>query len=109
MLLNQETDVWSHFISVMKERASPIEFENWFASIRLVAATSTEVTVEVPNIFVQEYLLMNYKKELSSFLPLRSPGEPALHFQIAEKKESRPPPPTKPDREDASPPRLNLT
>ncbi len=55
-----------------------------------------EVVLEVPNIFVQEYLLGNFKEVLSDFLPLKGSGEPAIKFQIASdlpKKKSQAPPP----------------
>lgn len=86
MLTKTPQESWSQFLELIGERCSATEFENWFAPIRVLAGTSDEVCLEVPNIFVQEYILDNYKKDLCSFLPLRSPGEPAVTFVLAEVK-----------------------
>ena len=75
---------WEQFIEFIEARCSAAEFENWLAPIRLIEARHEEIVLEVPNIFVQEYLLTNFKELLSDFLPLRSSGEPAVRFQIAE-------------------------
>ena len=42
----------------------------------------TKSVLEVPNIFVQEYLLENYKNDLCAFLPTRPTGELAISFVI---------------------------
>ena len=52
-------------------------------------ATSEQITLEVPNYFVQEYLITNYKEDLRAFLPVNNIGEPAIQFVLA------PPPPKK--------------
>ncbi|MFY7843328.1 MAG: chromosomal replication initiator protein DnaA [Rhabdochlamydiaceae bacterium] len=75
-------DLWGQFLSFMEERCSQAEFDNWFSPIILKEASDDEIHLEVPNIFVQQYLIDNYKKDLTSFLPVRSNGEPALIFSI---------------------------
>ncbi len=75
---------WQSFLDLVKASTSSSEFENWFAPIHLVECTQEKVTIEVPNIFVREYLLDNYKKELLLFLPISSDGELSLHFKIKE-------------------------
>lgn len=79
-------EIWSQFLEIISERCSATEFENWFAPIRLLEVAGDEVRLEVPNIFVQEYLLDNYKKDLCAFFPLKSSGEPAIVFVLAEVK-----------------------
>lgn len=79
-------EAWSQFLEFVEERCSTTEFENWFTPIQLLEATDDGICLEVPNIFVQEYLLDNYKKDLRSFLPLKSSGEPAIKFVLAEVK-----------------------
>lgn len=87
MLLHQNThETWSQFLSYVEERCSATEFENWLAPIRVLDASHEEITLEVPNIFVQEYLLDNYKRDLVAFLPTRVSGEPAIIFKIADPK-----------------------
>lgn len=73
---------WSQFLEFIESRCSSAEFENWIAPIRCIEYSSDQVALEVPNVFVQEYLLDNFKEILANFLPLRASGEPAIHFQI---------------------------
>ena len=80
MLTKSPEETWSQFLEFIGERCSATEFENWFAPIRVLEGTGEEISLEVPNIFVQEYLLDNYKKDLCSFFPLKSSGEPAVVF-----------------------------
>jgi len=74
---------WTQFLEFIENRCTSAEFENWIAPIRLIEASPDEVVLEVPNIFVQEYLLDNFKEILCNFLPLRASGEPAILFNIA--------------------------
>lgn len=73
---------WVQFIEFVEKRCSSAEFENWIAPIRLIESSIEEVIVEVPNVFVQEYLLDNFKEVLADFLPLRGSGDPAIRFQV---------------------------
>ncbi len=78
MLTKSPQETWSEFLEFIGERCSATEFENWFAPIRVLEWKRDRIRLEVPNIFVQEYLLDNYKKDLRAFLPLKSSGEPAV-------------------------------
>ncbi|MBF5059306.1 Chromosomal replication initiator protein DnaA 1 [Candidatus Neptunochlamydia vexilliferae] len=88
-------DVWSNFVSFMENRCSRAEFENWIAPIEYVDG-SDPVTLQVPNVFVQQYLLDNYKETLNNFFPKDKKGEPLISFLIKEqekqKKKNSPPP-----------------
>jgi chromosomal replication initiator protein len=84
MLVCDLKETWTLFLSCAKEKCTAAEYKNWFAPIRLVEATEIELLLEVPNIFVQEYLLENYREAL----PKRDNGEIAIRFQIAEKKQT---------------------
>jgi chromosomal replication initiator protein len=84
MLTKTPQEAWSQFLEFIAEHCSATEFENWFAPIRVLEGAGDDICLEVPNIFVQEYLLDNYKKDLCSFLPLKSHGEPAVTFVLAE-------------------------
>jgi chromosomal replication initiator protein len=89
MLMHQPThETWSQFLSFVEERCTATEFENWLAPIKVLDASHEEITLEVPNIFVQEYLLDNYKRDLVAFLPTRVSGEPAIIFKISETKKT---------------------
>jgi chromosomal replication initiator protein len=95
---------WSEFLRFIKEKCSPAEFQNWIAPIRVTEDSVDEVCLEVPNIFVQEYLLDNYKHELLNFIPIRENGEPALRFVIAEPKKRTSPEEEKPSVLKETPP-----
>lgn len=73
---------WIQFLEFIEGRCSSAEFENWIAPIRLVEAGLDQIVLEVPNVFVQEYLLDNFKEVLGNFLPLKASGEPAIQFRI---------------------------
>lgn len=77
------SDCWAQFLHFIKDRCSATAFGNWFAPIKVLESTPQEITVEIPNIFVKEYLLTNYKDDLCAFLPVNSKGEPAINFIIA--------------------------
>jgi chromosomal replication initiator protein len=83
MLACDTREAWAQFLEFVKNRCTPTAFGNWFAPIRIVEASAEEITLEVPNIFVQEYLLSNYKKDLVAFLPTLPNGEPAIKFSVA--------------------------
>ena len=92
MLIKELKEAWFQFLDFIEDRCSGTEFENWFAPIVVVEEETTELTLKVPNIFVQEYLIDNYEKDLRSFLPQRSDGSLALSFLIAEEKRVAPRP-----------------
>ncbi len=91
MLLQDAQSMWSQFLEYTKKRCSPTAYENWLVPIRVLESTGDELVLEVPNIFVQEYLLDNYGEDLRAFVPVRGSGEPAIQFvvQEPEKKPSR--------------------
>lgn len=88
MLTRNPQETWSQFLEFAEERCSATEFENWLAPIKVLKVSADQITLEVPNIFVQEYLLANYKKDLSVYLPNKANGEPAIAFVIAEPKKA---------------------
>ncbi len=79
-----EKNAWQQFLDFLEPRCAPTEYHNWITPIQFVQASSHGVTVEVPNIFVQEYLLENYKQDLLHFLPKKENGDPAIDFIIKE-------------------------
>jgi len=100
MLTKNQADIWSDFLAYIEERCSAAEFQNWIAPIQVAESSTDELVLKVPNIFVQEYLLQNYKKDLAGFVPIKTNGDLALRFVIAEEvkkqpaqQEAPPPPP----------------
>ncbi len=85
MTSSSTCDAWNLFLQFVKTHCSATAFGNWLAPINVIEFSSTSITLEVPNIFVQEYLLANYKKDLAAFLPVNANGEPAITFAVAAK------------------------
>lgn len=79
---------WLQFLEFIQSRCSRAEFENWLSPIRMISSQPEEIVLEVPNIFVQEYLLDNYKDLLQEFVPIRVNKELALTFIIAPPKKT---------------------
>ncbi len=93
----KDTEIWEEFIQCIRKNCSEIEYENWFAPIKVIKSDKQSITLEVPNIFVKEYLLDNYKKDLLNFFPSPNSNDPAIEFIVAKKNakiEIKPPPPT---------------
>jgi len=86
MIASESKTAWSLFLQYVEERCSATEYANWIEPIRDVSPSSDRVVLEVPNIFVQEYLLDNYKKDLQHFLPTTPSGQLSVEFVIAEPK-----------------------
>ena len=79
---------WDQFIECVKGRCSTTAFGNWFAPIKVLEWSTDAITLEIPNIFVKEYLLNNYRDELLAFLPVDSQGEPSINFVVSKRKAS---------------------
>src|SRR6185503_15286069 len=82
MLTCDATETWTQFLEYVKKRCSQTAFENWLAPIEATQSADGKFCLIVPNIFVKAYLLDNYKKDLSAFVPVDSEGEPVIHFEI---------------------------
>jgi len=102
---------WIQFLEFIENRCTSAEYENWIAPITLLEATPEQIILEVPNVFVQEYLLDNFKEVLCNFLPLKASGEPAIHFRVTVTKAAAISPTAQPEPvEEIAPPselRLN--
>ena len=80
----ETTDSWTQFLECARERCSTTAFANWLEPIKVVHQEDETVTLQVPNIFVQEYLLENFAGELAAFLPVAPDGQPAIQFEICQ-------------------------
>ncbi|MEG0036677.1 MAG: chromosomal replication initiator protein DnaA [Victivallaceae bacterium] len=81
-------NTWSDFLDFARGQCSKQSFNNWLGNIRLLKASDDFIELEVPNIFVQNYLIDNYGEDLRSFVPLTADGKLAIRFVIAENKKS---------------------
>lgn len=108
MLTKTPQDCWLLFLAFIEERCSATEFQNWIAPIKFIEH-GHELVLEVPNIFVQEYFLQNYKKDLAAFVPLKANGELSLKFVIAEEKKRSPLPPSPTLPDDTTDLKLNTS
>lgn len=91
---------WKAFLHHAKANCSPIAFANWLEPIRSKESEGDILELEVPNIYVQEYLLNNFSNELREFFGAALP----LNFTVArlEKPAQPTPAPKRPKQ------RLNL-
>lgn len=97
MLACDLSDTWLQFLEFAKKRCSPTAYGNWLSPIKVIESeelkdSPDEIILEIPNIFVKEYLLSNYKEDLLAFLPVRADGEPAIQFVIAQSTPNLPTP-----------------
>lgn len=76
-------DIWTQFLECVKSKCSGTAFGNWLSPIRVLDVSHDEIQLEIPNIFVKEYLLANFHKELCAFLPVNLSGEPSITFKLA--------------------------
>lgn len=83
MLACETCDSWIHFLDYVKTRCSATAFGNWLTPIKVLESNEEEIVLEIPNIFVKEYLLSNYKAEMLAFLPVDAEGEPAIRFVVS--------------------------
>ena len=83
-------DVWTQFLEYAKTKCSTTAFSNWLSPIEVLEVKDHGIILQIPNIFVKEYLLSNYKKELCAFLPTTVSGEPAIEFVIAKQEKKIP-------------------
>ncbi len=88
--LETHNNCWTQFVEFIQQRCSSAEFSNWIAPIRFVRGTVDSIVLEVPNVFVQEYLLDNFKEVLADFLPLKHTGDPAIFFMIPDLRDEAP-------------------
>ncbi|MBM3193626.1 MAG: chromosomal replication initiator protein DnaA [Chlamydiae bacterium] len=86
MLVKDAEEIWGEFVDLLQKKCSLAEFQNWIAPIHFVPSNDSDIVLEVPNVFVQDYLLSNYRHELISFFPLNSKGDPLIRFIIKEPK-----------------------
>ncbi|MCB1109189.1 MAG: chromosomal replication initiator protein DnaA, partial [Chlamydiia bacterium] len=61
MRTESKQDFWSQFLGHLQTVCSPAEYANWIQPISLKSYDSASAVLSVPNVFVQEYLLANYK------------------------------------------------
>lgn len=87
MIACDTLESWEQFLEFVKSKCTQTAFNNWFASIKVIESSPDSIKLEIPNIFVREYILTNYKKDLCSFLPSTPDGEPCVEFIVASKTE----------------------
>jgi chromosomal replication initiator protein len=82
-------DCWLQFLELVESKCSSTEFHNWFSPIKVIPKEGNVLYLEVPNIFVQEYLIDNYKKDLALFFPDIQDGNLPIEFQIKSDKKKQ--------------------
>ena len=72
---------WVQFLEYAKSQTSLSAYHNWLGPIEVADWNGERLILRVPNIFVKEYLLSNFKKESGNFLPPVRTGEPGIEFR----------------------------
>ncbi|WP_166155998.1 chromosomal replication initiator protein DnaA [Neochlamydia sp. AcF84] len=83
MLVLETEDIWTQFLECVKTKCSATAFGNWLSPIRVIENANDKIILEIPNIFVKEYLFSNFHSELCAFLPVNANGEPSIQFKLA--------------------------
>lgn len=103
MLLENLTERWSLFCNFAQEKMSLAEYDNWIEPIQYLGHEDKVILLEVPNIFVEEYIRNNYLKEIELFFPAnegfslrfqekQKEVQPQPSFSIQEESEPQPHP-----------------
>jgi len=79
-------DSWKQFLELVEKKCSSTEFHNWFSPIKVIPKDGDILHLEVPNIFVQEYLTDNYRDDLALFFPDLENGKPPIEFHVKQDK-----------------------
>ncbi len=82
MVEDLQQSAWSEFLLFIKKSSSRVEYANWIAPIVCLKETDKGVSLQVPNVFVKEYLLDNYAKTLANFIPSDAKGNLLISFEI---------------------------
>ena len=82
MVEDLEQSAWSEFLLFIKKSSSRVEYANWIAPIVCLKETDKGISLQVPNVFVKEYLLDNYAKTLTNFIPSDPKGNLLISFEI---------------------------
>jgi len=85
-------NAWSEFLDFVQKKCSVTEYQNWFSPIKVIQSTPDGIVLEVPNIFVREYIMDNYQDILLNFLPSNGEGEPSIEFVVGGPKKEKPKP-----------------
>jgi len=75
-------DSWKQFLELVEKKCSSTEFHNWFSPIKVIPKEGDILHLEVPNIFVQEYLIDNYREDLALFFPNLENGKLPIEFHV---------------------------
>lgn len=87
MQLEQLSEKWELFCDFAQEKMSLAEFENWILPIKFLKQEDDRIYLEVPNIFVEEYLRQNYRSELQLFFPSFGQSHSSLIFVEPQKQD----------------------
>lgn len=77
--MSETASRWRAFLCHAKANCSAVAFANWLEPIHPKESSGDVLELEVPNIYVQEYLLNNFSNELREFFGATLP----LNFTIA--------------------------
>ena len=68
MTVCTQENPWDTFLELVQEEISKIEYINWIKPIGFRTFDAGKLTLSVPNVFVQNYLVENYADTLAKLL-----------------------------------------
>ncbi len=86
LFCEDDSKIWSQFLGYVEEKCSATAFANWLAPIKVLHESEDGLTLEIPNVFVKEYLIENYYKDLAAFFPVKKGEELPIKFVISTPK-----------------------
>lgn len=89
MLESSPPKGWKAFVEYIKPKVTMTSYGNWIEPIKILKESEDEVHLEVPNIFVKEYLFSNFSAELRNFMPLYE-NKINIKFQITQDLPKKP-------------------
>ncbi|HRW58125.1 MAG TPA: chromosomal replication initiator protein DnaA [Chlamydiales bacterium] len=82
MLICNEQNLWTEFLQIVQKRTSTAAYQNWLAPIKCLELTDEKLILQVPNIFVEKYLIENYADDLKTLFPCDDKGNLAIEFVV---------------------------
>jgi len=74
--------LWSSILEKIKKRINDQRFNLWFSNTRVISIDDCNLTIGVPNLFVQEWLEEHYVKDLNRLLHKVSGDKLTIKFVI---------------------------
>ena len=83
MTVCTQENPWDTFLELVQQEISKIEYINWIKPIGFRTFDAGKLTLSVPNVFVQNYLVENYADTLAKLLNTDEKKPLPIEFLLA--------------------------